>query len=156
VPDNNVAADQPKLEDRPHEVTIKIRAFPYYVDAIDLVSGAKVRREELARRGDTVSLSETDYQRAVRFDAIVTDEAGDTGGSIEPADALEAGSLSFHDATVEDISSWLKQEKPTVDRVVEEANNDPVLAQKLLDGENHATGQQPRSTLETQLKEIIG
>lgn len=145
-------------ETKGHEVTLKIRAFPYYVDGDDPVTGRPIRQELIARRGDTVTLNDVDYERAVRFDAIVTDadKGPSPGQDISPADQLETGQLSFHDATEADVAAWISQEKPSVDRVVEEANNDPALAQKLLDAENLATGQQPRSTLEKELKGIIG
>lgn len=142
------------------EAKIKIRAFPYYVDQEDPVTGRQVRVERVATRGQTVELSELDYERAKRFDAITDpdnniDAAGnvvDDGGEVvkfDPADDVAA------ESSVQSLSLWIKEDKPTVDQVVEEANEDPDAARKLLDAENHATGGSPRSTLVEQLNEII-
>jgi hypothetical protein len=141
------------LTPAPHEITIKIRAFPYYRDVEDPVQpGRVVRQERVAVRGETVNVTDVDYARAQKFDAI---EAGDddAGPSEDP---VASGSLDVGTATVPDLSAWIKSERPTVDEVVEEANNDPEKARKLLEAEDHATGGQPRSTLVEQLQEIAG
>ena len=135
-----------------HEVTIKIRAFPYYTEVEDLVSGRPVRQENIAVRGDKVILNDRDYARAKKFDAIEGED-----NSADEESPIASGSISVDEATPEDLAKWLKQSpKPTVDEVVEEANNDPERAAKLLEAENLATGQQPRSTLVERLEEIIG
>lgn len=151
-------ADQPiptAERDDLEEVTIKLRAFPYYADVLDLVTGRMVRQERVAVRGETVKLAPHDYTRAVKFDAIVAQ--GETPES--PSGGVpgwDPNTQSLDAATVEDVSLWIQREKPTVPQVVEEANADPALAQKLLDAENHATGGKPRSTLEEELQGIIG
>lgn len=143
-----------------NEVKIKIRAFPYYVDQEDPVTGRQVRVEKVATRGQVVELSDLDLERAKRFDAITDpdnsiDNAGnvvDEGGEVvkfDPSDDLAS------ESSVESLSLWISEDKPTVDQVVEEANEDPAAARKLLDAENHATGGAPRSTLVEQLNEII-
>lgn len=136
------------------EVTIAIRAFPYYYDVRDLVTGVVVRQERVAVRGETVALAPYDMQRAEKFDAIVTEQRAE-GEPTQREPGWDVNAQSLDDATVEDVSLWIQKEKPTVAEVVEEANNDPTRARKLLDAENHATGGQPRSTLEEQLNEII-
>lgn len=129
------------------EATIKIRAFPYYETVKDPVSGQDVRREHIARRGDTVELSEADYERAVRFDAIqdLTDK--------EVADA-NADAFSFETASEAQLATYIKTEKPSVDTLVKKVGNDPVLAQRVLDAENLATGNQPRAALDDKLSKV--
>lgn len=141
------------------EVTIAIRGFPYYVDVRDLVTGRMVRQERVAMRGETVSLAPWDYQRAVKFNAIAVSTEEGEGGTTPVAAEREPGwdpnTQSLDEVNVEDVSLWISGSRPTVSEVVEEANSDPDRAQKLLDGERHATGDQPRSTLIEQLEEII-
>jgi hypothetical protein len=142
------------------EAKIKIRAFPYYVDAEDPVTGREVRQERIATRGQTVELSDADYERAQRFDAITDpDNSVDTAGNVvdESGEVVKFDPSSdvAAESSVQSLSLWIKEDKPTVDQVVEEANEDPDAARKLLDAENHATGGSPRSTLVEQLNEII-
>jgi hypothetical protein len=132
----------------PNEVTIKIRAFPYYVDIVDPVTGREVRQERIAERGDTVNLSDTDYERAQRFNAIQTD----ADVSVEET----GGSFSVETSSVADVANWISEEKPTVSELVEAANEDPVTAQKILAAEDLATGQQPRSSLVDKLGDLAG
>lgn len=124
------------------EVKIKIRAFPYYTDEKDPVTGNDVRREHLAFRGDTVELSDEDLARAEKFDAIYKEGETETEPDTDPE-------------SVEALAEWIKTAKPNVDEVVDRANGDPVLANKLLEAENLATGQQPRTTLEEDLLKIV-
>lgn len=135
------------------KAVIKIRAFPYYEDVEDPVSGEKVRREFVARRGQEVDLSDVDFARAQKFDAIVKE-----GESADPDDGnlpQFPGDVTIEAASVEQLSNWIKREKPTVDEVVQEADDDTENARKLIESENHATGQQPRTTLIERLQEII-
>lgn len=134
------------------EVKIKIRAFPYYEDVEDPISGETRPVERIARRGDVVELDDKNLARAKKFDAIadpeddVEPEGGDTAQFPE--------SVTIEDASVEQVADWIKREKPTVDAVVEEANENPENARKLIEAEELATGQQPRSTLVEKLEEI--
>lgn len=121
------------------EVTIKIRAFPYYETVTDPVTQQEVRQERIARRGDTVQLEQGDYERAVRFDAV----QGEVDADIQEV----TGAFSLEQATPEEVADYLRGEKPSVKSLVEAVDGDPVLAQKVIDAENLATGQQPRSSL---------
>ncbi len=130
----------------PHEVTIKIRAFPYYVDVEDPVTGRLMRQERVAERGDTVKLSDIDYERAQRFDAVQSE------ADVELQESV--GAFSLDTASVEEVAEYIKSEKPSVDTLVEGVNEDPVKARKVIDAENLATGQQPRSSLVNKLEDI--
>lgn len=137
------------------QATIKIRAFPYYEEVENPVTGEKEKQERIARRGDTVELSDVDYQRAQRFDALASEEeqqqeAEDAQGDLDVSDPS-----SVEDASVEQLSAYIKAERPTVDETVAIAHDQPELAEKVKQAEYHATGGQPRSTLISELDDII-
>lgn len=135
------------------KVVIKIRAFPYYEDVENPVSGKKERKEIVGRRGQEIDLSDTDYERAVRFDAIVKE-----GESPDPDDGdlpQFPEDVEIEAASIEQLSNWIVREKPTIEEVVEAADDDSVNARKLIEAENHATGQQPRKGLIEALQQII-
>lgn len=138
-----------------NEVTIKIRAFPYYTDAEDPVTGRAVRQEHIATRGDKVELSDVDYDRAKKFDAFYTEEQLAELASAETPPVTDADGFNLESADVEQTAEWLKTEKPTVDEVVERVNEDYQVAQKVLDAEKLATGNQSRSTLVERLQAVI-
>lgn len=133
------------------EVTIKIRAFPYYVEQEDPVTGNTVRVERVAYRGDTVELSDTDLARAKQYDAIGDpdssggDTASDDDSGFDPALA-----------SVEELAEWIEEDKPTVNDVIEAAGGDPQVASRLLDAENLATGNQPRAGVVEGLSKVAG
>lgn len=143
------SADQSAGKDKyPHEVTIKIRAFPYYVDVIDPVTGREVRQERIGERGNTVKLSDMDYERAARFNAFQTDV------DEELAESTGGAAFSVETASVADVAAYIENEKPTISELVEAANEDPATAAKILQAEDLATGQQPRAGLVEKLSEL--
>lgn len=116
------------------ERTIKHRAFAYYKEEEDAVTGNKVRREYLARRGDTVDLSAADIRRGEAYNAFVTeDDEEDTSASIDVSTASE-----------DELQEWIEEEQPTVKEVVDAADGDPDTARRLLAAEEGATGGSPR------------
>lgn len=129
------------------EVTIGIRAFPYYVDTPDPVNGGTFKTEKIARRGETVELSDEDLARAKKFNAI----QGEDNSSPDPG----TGGFNLTTASVEDTAKWIEESKPTVDETVDAAEDDPNIAAKLLEAENLATGQQPRAGVQKGLQAII-
>lgn len=132
------------------KVKIKIRAFPYYTEERDLTDprGERtVMRENIAVRGQEVELSDVDLERAERFDAIQTDE----DEAVEEA----TGSLDVATATPETLAEWIEEDEPTVDETVAAANDDPNVAQRLLDAEHLATGDEPRKGVVEGLNRII-
>lgn len=131
------------------EVTIGIRAFPYYVTEPDPTGGEDRVVEKIARRGEKVDLSDTDLARAEKFGAIRQE-------SDEPQEPeFDVGSFEIQTATAAQTAEWIKETKPTVEETVDEANNDADLARKLLEAENLATGGQPRKGVVDGLNEII-
>jgi hypothetical protein len=85
----------------------------------------------------------------------------DSGLTPEEASRLERQTQGLTDdeidletATVEEVATWIKEDSVTVTELVDAAE-DPVLAQKLIDAENMATGGKPRKTAIKQLQEIV-
>lgn len=136
-----------------HKVRIKVRAFPYSVevDGFNPTTGEpqKQSQEQLARRGDEVELREPDYQKGVRLDAFYTD------ADEAVQDATGEEELDVATASVEELSAWITDDKPTVPQVVDAADGDAAIAQKLLDAENHATGNSPRDGVVEGLTAIV-
>jgi hypothetical protein len=142
-------------------VKIKILAFPYYEDDVDPVTGNDVKLERMAYRNDEVELSDIDLERAKRFEAFYADEDGEpvlgeeASPETPPEGEVDLDNLDAATASADQLAAWIKKSKPTVDEVVDEANEDPAIASKLIEAENLATGQQPRSTLIDRLQEIV-
>src|SRR4051812_18083697 len=137
-----------------HKVRIKIRAFPYYVPATDPVTNRDYLEERIGVRGEEIEISETDYQRAVRFEAheeideITPQTTDPTGAPVDVANNIDV-------ATVEEVAEWLRTSKPTVDETVAAAEDDTMKARKLLDAEQLVTGRQPRQGVLNGLNAII-
>ena len=129
-----------------HTVEIAHKAFPYYVDVEDDLTGDTVRAEKLARRGDTVEVSEADFRRGTKFGAFVNPDA-------EPEESPTE--IDVATAPVAEIAEWIKVEKPTIQELVDLAAADPEVAQNLLEAESNATGGQPRAGLTEALTRVI-
>lgn len=130
-----------------HTVKIAHKAFPYYVEVEDDISGETVRQERLARRGEEVTLNERDYRRGMKFGAFVDPDAPEPEVSTE---------LDVATADIPEIAAWIESESPSVNELLELTGGDPEIAQKLLEAESAATGGAARSTLVEGLTKIIG
>lgn len=104
-------------------------------------------RVRTASRGDTISLSHDEEAEADRIGALQPEP-----GSAEPDGEAEP---DLGSATVEQLEEWLKDEHPTVAEVISAAGGDADLAQRLLDAEYAATGEDPRRGVEAGLTKII-
>ena len=98
-----------------------------------------------ARRGDTVRLTP---EQEARFVEHLAPLRGDPG----PQEGVEI--LSASEMTDEQLSTWIKDDKPTVSEVIEAAEGDPELARRLLAAEHDATNGSPRKTLVAELTAI--
>lgn len=98
-----------------------------------------------ARRGDTVRLTPEQEERFAEHLAPLRGDPGPQEGLV----ILSAGEM-----TDEQLAEWIKDEKPTVSEVVEAAEDDPVLAKRLLAAEHDATNGSPRKTLVAELTAI--
>lgn len=139
-----------------HQVTIGIRAFPHYEDVKDPLTGQDVRKENIAFKGQSVEVSDEDYERGQRFNAFVDTEAGSSDG-----ESAGAASPTLSEASVPELSDWLlgkyddQTSKPTVDDVLDAVDDDAALASRMIEAEEHASGGQPRSSLVEGLQKVV-
>jgi hypothetical protein len=61
-------------------------------------------------------------------------------GTIDDDDTIELGP----DTPTEELAAWIREDRPTVNEVIELAGDDPQLASRLLEAENQATDNTPR------------
>lgn len=102
-----------------------------------------------ARRGDTVQVLEAEAARAEQLDTFHTDaEITHTADG----DIVEVDVREMSDA---DLAAWIKNDKPKVDEVVDLAEDDGALAERLLNAERTATGGNPRAGVNKGLTAII-
>lgn len=121
------------------EVTIRHRAFAYSVEVADGVT-----REVLARRGETVNVSDEDYARGL-----------ETGAFVPDADDPQNSELDLATASIQELAEWISEDKPKVQEVVDAAEGDADVASRLLDAENLVTGNQPRAGVLKGLTAVI-
>lgn len=140
-----------------HKATIGIRAFPYYEDVTDPLTGQDVRKENIAFKGQEVELSDEDYERAKRFNAL----AGDDAGSSDDGESAGEASPTLSEASVPELSDWLlgkyddQSAKPSVPDVLDEVDDDQALAGRMIEAEEHASGGQSRSSLVEGLQKVV-
>lgn len=127
------------------ERTVKIKAHSYraYVpNPRDPDSNILVRR--VAKRGETIELSEDE---AARGDAL---DAFGTGKETEESAAIEVAGMDD-----EELVTWIEENDPTVQDVVDASAGNGALAQRLLDAETSATGGDPRKGVVKGLAAVI-
>lgn len=124
---------------------IRHRAFPYYVDREDPTTGNTIRVELLGRRGEEVELSDADYARGERLGSFIP----------QPTEETPEGVLDPATADITELATWIEEDKPTVNEVVEASGGDPNIAARLLEAEEMATQGTPRKTLVDALTPII-
>lgn len=102
-----------------------------------------------ARRGDTVNVLEAEAERGDNLGAFHADaEITHT----PDGDVVEVDVREMSDA---DLAVWIKDDKPKASDVVELAEDDPALAERLLNAERAATNGRPRATVNKPLTKII-
>lgn len=125
------------------ERKVKIRAFSYTEK-----NGKKVKRVRVAR-GETHDFPEDAIEAGEAMDAFFSEDDGTEDGEGTAA-------FDFSEASVEDIAEYIEEEHPTVQELIDATEGNTEVAQKILDAENAATGQDPRKTLVEGLAEVIG
>lgn len=104
-----------------------------------------------ARRGATVSVLEAEAERGDALDAFHPEAAvtkdKETGEAVVEVDVREM--------TDGDLATWIKEDKPTQKEVIELAEGDAVLAERLLNAERTATNGKVRKTVNKELTAII-
>jgi hypothetical protein len=128
--------------------TIGHKFFIYYEDVDDPITQQKARRQRVARRGETVELSDIDVRR------------GEAAGAFrQPGEATEdvggETQASVANKSLEDLVEWLEEQKPTAPQTINAAGDDPAVAERLLEAEETVTGREPRTTVVDGLQRII-
>lgn len=103
---------------------------------------AAVLDEYRARRGDTDALNRHN-------DRVLAQRPSSGEGGIVDV------TVDVENDTVKAIADYLRESKPNADDTVALAEGDARKAEKLLEAENIASGQQPRKTVERDLSKII-
>jgi hypothetical protein len=153
----------------PQEVTIKHRAFRYFVEKESIhMPGTTILRPVIAMRGDVVTIPrELDYNHGVSQDAFVTvdPEAPEISGEMEAASSTVrlpggeqvsvevpepegAGSGRTY-APVDEMSlgelvEFLEQEKPSVAETVALAGDNDETKRAVLEAEQERADMEPR------------
>lgn len=153
------------------ERTIKVLLFEYYEERTNPANtDQNILVSKLARFGETVDIPrDVDLERGEEFNAFGTQEeveairrgdplAGGTTGLDATGTEGRLGegpdgtaindwsAVNFDELSQEQLTAWISEESPTVDRVLQVAteSDDPALVDRLLAAENSSTGNEPR------------
>lgn len=130
---------------------IKIRSFVYEEEIEDFL-GNKGTASKQAKRGDVVKLDP--YWAAYGDDmgAFVT-EADRAARESADEDLIDTAE-TVEEMGEDELMNWVSDK--TIPEILAVANADPTLCTRLLDAENKATGNDPRTGLVEGLTHIIG
>lgn len=103
-----------------------------------------------ARRGDTVQVLEAEATRGDSLDAFHVDAAVSKTAAGETVVEVDVREMS--DA---DLAAWIRDDKPKAADVVELAEGDGQLAERLLNAERTATNGKPRKNVNDPLTKVI-
>jgi hypothetical protein len=161
-----------KVKTEPREVTIKHGLFWYHAPELAIVDGEEkeVLIEKLAFNGQTVTLTrQSDMDRGDQHGAFYSEDElkklnlGALSTAAPEVEAEDDSVPDLDDLDDEDIVEWIMgvgmfdgKKKPTADQVVAAVGDDPDLAQRTLDAETQARGDQgPRKSVESRLQAVI-
>jgi hypothetical protein len=124
--------------------TVKIKGVGAYVKR------AGEKRPRLFRTGQEVTVDADQAARLIRDGVAVdpSEQIADPGGD------GEGGAPNIGEASVEEIAAYLKDNTVSVDDLVDLAEGNELLAEKLLEAEDAATGGNSRATAVKRLKAI--
>jgi hypothetical protein len=105
------------------------------------------------QKGELIELQPRAYEGLITSGAVAdvkTDES--TGNEVEEPDEEF---LDVHTASVEQLAEWIREERPTVNDVVQASDGDADVAQKLLSAESQAQDGEPRKGVVDGLSAVI-
>lgn len=154
------------------ERTVKHLSIRYWEEAehpfqVSSETGRPLKTLQLrtAQFGEKVNIErKEDLKRLEHYGAIATQEEQDELDAVADQTALEQlGAESSGDEsdgelsgkTTEELGEWIRENGPTVNDLLQAANDDPDLAERLIDAENLATNNDPRTTLIEGLAKIM-
>jgi hypothetical protein len=106
---------------------------------------------KLAQRGETINLSDEEAARGDRLGAFAVESLPEAK---RPVDATDDVVVIGPDSTDEELEAFVKDAK--VGDVVDAAGQDGAFAQRLLEAENAATGNDPRKGVADGLAAVVG
>lgn len=145
--------------------TIQHAQFLYYIetpytDPETQEEGVRLSRR-IAMNGETVDIPrQEDLDRGDEGGAFYDPEnhpeqlGDDAAEDADAANAAEAGDTPDIDADHDTLVNWIQNERPNEDEMVAAAQNDPGMAQALMDAEQEASGGDPRKGVMTRLKAL--
>lgn len=103
------------------------------------------------RLGQLIELDDEAYMRhKAHGNVLDADEAE------EVLERQEEEEINVRDADAAELASWIEEEKPTVNEVVQASEGNADYARKLLDAETQAQGGEPRKGVVDGLSAVIG
>jgi hypothetical protein len=145
--------------------TIKHGYFWYMVPELHVYDGQEQERyvERTAFQGETIEIPRpVDLERGETHGAFYTDaELEAMAEEAQPAATAETTEVALGDLDDEELVDWLMstgefdgQKKPNASEVVEAVGDDADLAERVIEAENKATGNQPRSSVVDALQKV--
>jgi hypothetical protein len=105
---------------------------------------------KLAVRGETINLSDEEAARGDRLGAFAVESLPEAKRPSDPTVEATIGP----DSTDDELEAFVKEAKVT--EVVDAAGGDAAFAQRLLEAENAATGNDPRKGVAEGLTDVVG
>lgn len=116
------------------------RPHPTDPDVTILTTGFATHDQE-------IEVDEVDLEKGRRLGAFYGDDEESVEEQLDGRDVV--------DLSDDELDEWFSEKEPTVQEVIDASKGDPESAQRLLDAENRATGNEPRTTLVEALGTII-
>jgi hypothetical protein len=107
---------------------------------------------EEQRLGQLIELNDEAYERHKYWGNVMDEDEAQEQAEAEDEEEV----LDPETATVEDLTRWIEQERPTVNEVVQASDGNPETAQKLLEAETAAHDGEPRKGVVDGLSTVIG
>jgi hypothetical protein len=92
------------------------------------------------RLGQLIMVRPTAYVGLIESGSVRDVETDEEGEELVEEEEL----LDVNTASVDDLADWIRNERPTVNDVVQASGGDPEVAKKLLEAESLATDGEPR------------
>lgn len=144
------------MAEETHEVEIRVGQFVYYRDVPDHRNpGKTILKADVARRGETVTVNQRDYEKGMRLGAFVGSvEETEQSGEPEAPDGFSAS-----EAGLDEIAAHIEENKLNVADTVALAGDDPDVAERVLEAERQVATDndaEPRQGVVDGLSKVIG
>jgi hypothetical protein len=119
----------------------------------DLESGSQAYADALSdfQHGQLIMVRPQAYVGLIESGAVRDVQTDAEGEEVVEEEVL----LDVNTASVDQLTEWIRAERPTVNDVVQASGGDPDVAQKLLEAESQATDGEPRKGVLEGLSAVI-